>query len=98
MPRFVSHSPSTPGEILDSEFLQPLGITQKTLADHIRVDIKTINRLINGRTKLTSEMAVLLGGAFETTPEFWLNLQIACDLHEIRLLGNCSTTPIVRSA
>ena len=39
--------PTTPGEILKIEFLKPLGITQKELADHIECDLKVINRLVN---------------------------------------------------
>lgn len=68
--------------MLHSEFLEPLGLTQRKLAEHIGVETKTINRLVKGRTPVTPAMAVLLGGAFGMTPQFWLNLQSACDLHE----------------
>ena len=73
--------PTSPGEILREEFLAPLGMTQKQLADHLGCDIKVINRIVNGRTSVTAEMALKLGAALRTTPEFWLNAQKAVDLH-----------------
>ena len=74
--------PTTPGEILREEFLLPLGMTQKQLADHLGCDVKVINRIINGRTSVTAEMALRLGATFRTSPEFWLNAQKAVDLHK----------------
>jgi addiction module HigA family antidote len=73
--------PSSPGEILSLEFLGPMGITQRALAEHIGVEVKAVNRLINGHTSATPRMAVLLGGALGTTPAFWLNLQSKLDLY-----------------
>ena len=73
-------APTSPGEILREEFLHPLGMTQKQLADHLGCDVKVVNRLVNGRTSVTAEMALRLGAAFRTTPEFWLNAQKAVDL------------------
>ncbi len=67
--------PTTPGEILREEFLTPLGMTQRRLADHLGYDVKVVNRIVNGRTSVTAEMALKLGAAFRTTPEFWLNAQ-----------------------
>lgn len=74
--------PTTPGEILHEEYLGPMKVTQKQLADHIQCDIKVINRLVNGRASLTAEMALKLAAAFNTTPEFWLNAQKAVDIWE----------------
>jgi addiction module HigA family antidote len=73
--------PTPPGEILQEEFLVPLRLTQKELADHIACDIKVIHRIVNGRTSVTAEMALKLGAAFRTTAELWLNAQKAVDLH-----------------
>ena len=67
--------PTTPGEILREEFLLPLGMTQKELANHIGCDVKVINRLVNGRTSVSAEMALRLGATFRTSAEFWLNAQ-----------------------
>jgi addiction module HigA family antidote len=72
--------PTTPGEILRDEFLVPLEMTQKELADHIGCDVKVINRIVNGRTSVSAEMALRLGATFRTSPEFWLNAQKAIDL------------------
>jgi addiction module HigA family antidote len=56
-------------------------MTQKELADHIGCDVKVINRLVNGRTSVSAEMALRLGATFRTSPEFWLNAQKAVDLY-----------------
>jgi addiction module HigA family antidote len=56
-------------------------MTQKYLADHLRYDVKVVNRIVNGRSSVTAEMALKLAAAFRTTPEFWLNAQKAMDLH-----------------
>ena len=73
--------PTSPGEILREEYLVPLGMTQKQLANHLGCDIKVVNRLINGRTSVSAEMALKLGATFRTTPTFWLNAQQAVDLY-----------------
>ena len=75
-----TRKPTTPGEILRDEFLVPLGRTQKQLAEHIGCDLKVINRIINGRTSVSAEMALKLGATFGISPEFWLNAQKAVDL------------------
>lgn len=43
--------------------------------------MKVVNRIVNGRTSITAEMALKLGAALRTSPEFWLNAQKATDLH-----------------
>ena len=77
----IKRKPTSPGEILNEEFLKPLGITQKKIADHLGCDIKVINRIINGRTSVTPEMAIKLASAFNTSAEFWMNAQQALDIH-----------------
>jgi len=81
--------PTTPGEILREEYLVPLRLTQKQVAESLGCDVKVVNRIINGRTSVSAEMALKLGAAFRTTPEFWLNAQKAIDLFEAarRLTG-----------
>ncbi|MBI4563546.1 MAG: HigA family addiction module antidote protein [Planctomycetes bacterium] len=73
--------PTPPGEILLEEFLKPLRLTQRQLAGHLGCDVKVINRIVNGRSSVTAEMAVRLAAALGTTPEFWLNAQQAVDLY-----------------
>lgn len=74
--------PTTPGEILKEEFLVPMDMTQKQLAEHLGCDVKVINRLVNGHTSVTAEMALKLGAAFKMTPDFWINAQKAVDIYE----------------
>ena len=78
----IKRPPTTPGEILEEEFLKPLGLTQKQLADHIGCDVKVINRIVNNKTSVTAEMAVKLASAFNTSPQFWLNAQQALDIYK----------------
>jgi antitoxin HigA-1 len=73
--------PTGPGEILQEEFLGPLSLTQKQLADHLGCDVKVINRIVNSRTSVTAEMALKLAAALGTSPEFWLNAQKAVDIY-----------------
>ena len=72
--------PTTPGEILRDEFLIPLGLTQKQLADHIGIDLKVINRIVKERSGVSAVVAVKLAHALRTTPEFWLTAQMTVDI------------------
>lgn len=72
--------PTTPGEILREELLEPLQLTQKQLAEHLGCDIKVINRIVNGRAAVSVDMALKLDAAFRTSSDFWLNAQKAVDL------------------
>ncbi len=83
--------PTTPGEILREEFLEPLEMTQRKLAEHIGCDVKVINRIVNDRCAVTPHMALRLGAAFRTSPGFWLNAQKACDLY--RAASETETLP-----
>ena len=89
--------PTTPGEILREEFLMPLRMTQKRLADHLGNDVKVVNRIVKGRTSVTAEMALKLGAAFRTTPEFWLNAQTAVDLQRAARRMASLPTPLLRA-
>ena len=82
----IRRSPTTPGEILRDDFLAPLGLTQKRLAQHLGCDVKVINRIVNARTSVTAEMALRLGAALGTTAGFWLNAQKAVDLYRAELV------------
>ena len=89
--------PTTPGEILREEFMLPLRLTQRQLAGHLGCDLKVINRIINGRTSVTAEMALKLGAAFRTSPEFWLNAQKAVDLHRAARHLSSLPKPLLRA-
>jgi addiction module HigA family antidote len=90
--------PTTPGEIIREEFLAPLGMTQKQLADHLGCDVKVVNRIINGRSAVSTEMALKLGAAFRTSPDFWLNAQKAVDLYRTSKEGPDLPRPLVRAS
>jgi len=69
-----------PGEILNEEFLKPMGISQNRLATDIRVPAPRICAIIKGRRAITADTALRLGRYFGTGPEFWANLQTHYDL------------------
>lgn len=94
----LSRKPTTPGEILKEEFLKPMGVTQKHLADHLKCDVKVINRIVNGRTSVTAEMAIKLAAALKTSPEFWMNAQLAVDVYLAgKSLGKKLPKPLVNN-
>jgi len=70
---------STPGEILQLEWLDPLGITQYALAKAIDVPARRINEIVKGDRSITADTAVRLGAFFGTDPQSWMNLQTHYD-------------------
>jgi len=73
-------APVHPGEVLQEEFLKPLGLSQHRLALDIGVDPRRINEIVLGRRSLTANTALRLARYFNTSPEFWLGLQSQYDL------------------
>jgi len=73
--------PTHPGEILLEEFLQPMGISQKELADSIHVPYQRVNEIVNGRRGITPSTALRLAKFFDMSADFWLNLQLRWDLY-----------------
>ncbi|HEV8201804.1 MAG TPA: HigA family addiction module antitoxin [Verrucomicrobiae bacterium] len=76
--------PTHPGEVLQEEFLDQMGLTQVKLAEHIGVPVQRINEIVRGKRGITPDTAWLLAQAFGTTPEFWVNLQTNYDLASAR--------------
>jgi addiction module HigA family antidote len=68
--------------MLLEEFLKPLGMTQVELAARIRVPYVRVNEIVNGKRRVTPSMALRLAKVFGTSPEFWLNGQLALDLYQ----------------
>ena len=93
----IKREPTTPGEILKEEFLNPFGLTQKQLAAHIGCDVKVINRIVNNKTSVTAEMAIKLASTFETSPQFWLNAQQAVDIYQATAKLKIIPEPIVNA-
>jgi addiction module HigA family antidote len=70
--------------MLLEEFLNPMGLTQRELADSIHVPYQRINEIINGRRGVTSSTALRLSKFFRVSPDFWMNLQLRWDLYFAR--------------
>jgi len=77
----INRVPTHPGEMLREEFIIPMNITQRVLADGIRVPYQRVNELINGKRGITPSTALRLAKFFGTTPGFWMNLQLRWDLY-----------------
>ena len=69
-----------PGEILREDFLVPMGLTQKELAQSIRVPFQRVNEIVSGKRGLTPSTALRLAKFFGNSAGFWLNLQMRVDL------------------
>ena len=85
MIRIPSHrSPTHPGEMLQEEFLTPMGLTQRDLAAAIHVPYQRINEIINGRRGVTPSTALRLAKFFGMSADFWMNLQLRWDLYRVQ--------------
>lgn len=85
MIRIPTHrSPIHPGEMLLEEFLVPLGITQRELADAIESPYQRVNEIVNGKRGITPSTALRLARFFDMTPDFWMNLQLRWDLYHAK--------------
>jgi antitoxin HigA-1 len=80
----TNRPPTHPGEMLLTEFLEPLGLTQKQLADSIHVPYQRINEIINGKRGVTPSTALRLAKFFGVSNDFWLNLQLRWDLYHVQ--------------
>ena len=86
MVRIPTHRPPThPGEMLLEEFLKPLELTQRHLADAIHVPDRRVNEIINQRRGITPSTALRFAKFFDMSPDFWLNLQLRWDLYHTQL-------------
>ena len=82
MVRVPTHrAPTHPGEMLSEEFLKPMGLTQRALADAIHVPYQRINEITNGKRGITPSTALRLSKYFGTSADFWINLQLRWDLY-----------------
>ena len=72
--------PVHPGEILQDDFLRPLGLSVYRLAQELRIPRPRVNDIVRGQRRVTTDTALRLARYFGTTPEFWIRLQIRYDL------------------
>ena len=85
MARIPTHrEPTHPGEMLLEEFLGPMEITQKELADSIHVPYQRVNEIINKKRGVTPSTALRLSRFFGMSEDFWLSLQLRWDLYKAR--------------
>lgn len=72
--------PIHPGDILRTEFLEPLKLSQNQLALELRVPVTRISEIVKGKRAITAETALRLGRYFNTSADLWLGLQQQYDL------------------
>ena len=80
----TNRTPTHPGEMLLEEFLTPMSLTQRELANAIHVPYQRINDLVNGRRGVTPSSALRLAKFFGNSPDFWMNLQLRWDLYFVQ--------------
>lgn len=82
MIRVPTHrTPTHPGEMLLEEFLTPMNLTQRELAEAIHVPYQRVNEIINGKRGVTPATALRLARFFGMSAGFWMNLQLRWDLY-----------------
>jgi antitoxin HigA-1 len=82
-----------PGEILEAEYLTPLGMSSTALAKKLGVPGNRISDLVRQRRGMTADTALRLSRYFRTTPDFWMNLQAAHDLSKAAAENDYSRIP-----
>jgi addiction module HigA family antidote len=86
MVRVPTHrEPTHPGEMLLEEFLKPMSLSQRDLAEAIHVPYQRVNELVNQKRGVTPSTALRLAKLFGTSAAFWLNLQLRWDLYHASL-------------
>ena len=80
--RIKNRQPAHPGGILKRQYLIPSSLTITELAKILGISRKTLSKIVNEHGSVTPDLALRLAKAFDTTPEFWLNLQVNYDLWE----------------
>ena len=81
--RAKNRRPTHPGAILREDILPSLGITQTELADKLKVSRRTVSQIIHEHRPITPDMAIRLAHFLKTTPESWLNMQLALDVWDL---------------
>ena len=77
----TNRPPTHPGEMLLEEFLLPMSISQKELAESIHVPYQRVNEIVNGHRGITPSTALRLAKFFDMSADFWMNLQLRWDLY-----------------
>ena len=77
----AGREPVHPGYFLETRYLKPLGLSQVALAEALGISRRRVNELVRGRRGVTPDTAIRLAGYFRTEPAFWMQLQVAWDMH-----------------
>ena len=72
--------PMHPGEVLQHEFIEPMGLSQNKLAQALHVPARRINEIVLGKRSITADTALRLSRYFNNSPQFWLGLQMEFEL------------------
>ena len=91
-------NPVHPGEILLEDFLKPLQISQYRLSKDIHVPLRRINEVVLGRRGISADTALRLARYFNTTAQFWINLQAHYELDRARLATEKAIARTIRPA
>lgn len=78
----TNRPPTHPGEMLQQEFLAPMEIDPRDLADSIHVSPQSISEIISNQKNITPSIALRLAKYFGMSPDFWMNLQLRWDLYQ----------------
>ena len=78
------HNPPHPGEFIESVYLEPFGVSCRTLATHLGVAASTLSRIVKGKSAISPEMALRLSKALGRTPESWLSMQDNYELWKVK--------------
>jgi addiction module HigA family antidote len=92
------YKPVHPGEVLKEMYLEPLKLTVTDAAESLGITRKTLSELINGRSGISTSMALRLSKAFGTTPELWLNMQQNYDLWKAKKKTRLSKVKVLFEA
>jgi addiction module HigA family antidote len=94
--RIITRDPSWlgpaihPGEMLQEEYLKPLGLTQAQAARQLGISLNRLNELVLGKRGVTADTALRLARRFKTTPQLWMHLQADWDLREALRKGSAA--------
>ena len=91
--KMIMFKPPHPGEIINEDYLVPLGMSVNRLAKGLGIGATRLNEIVRGKRSITADTALRLARYFGTSPEFWLNLQ---SLYDLRMAERKARTRIER--
>jgi addiction module HigA family antidote len=80
MKKLIQHDPAHPGKILFEFYFTPLNLNVTAAAEKLFIARPNLSAIINGKAGISAVMALKLAKAFDTTPQYWMNLQANYDL------------------